>query len=661
MRQVTLSVVATLGLMLVTAASANAQIDVELTFDDGPDGSGPTDGHAGVDNLETDASAFGEGAVQATLIGTSRRSTLSQGRYGRAAELLGGTGGIELKPWKSHPTRVFYMWLLPRDTSGGALLSQAESWDAHFEAGEIVVGAYRSTGEYVTVPTGAHWPDDGSFHHLTLQLNGSGTTPTVAVIIDLIASPAVDLGFVPQASTAPLQLGIGYDGFLDELLIKRQIAPSNGDIFDRNPASCPVGTTCIEEVITLVPRDFSHEVPVRFKTVYDEAACSKTSPCPVVFDVSGGNNCADDYDGPAAVSTLVKAGFVVVTVDLYCEGDDGTHIFPTETSQLIAVKDHVLSRGAARERISGSDYAATGCSHGAGTVAAWALREADHPARTFSRSTAGSGLCAYAAEKVCPQVLEAALAKLGLDSVDDLDPEDPLIRAAHEQTDFVGEITEELTRTREIARSWGVNLEGPICRDDGYFACNEQGQWGMTYASRRFRDVWERHQPSDRPSGYFVEDHSSDCQHCATPQSEAFRCGVCMLRVGRVAMEQECPECLSFDAQTIERGAPAELCPIDASWYTDPLADKPTAPGDDTPPGNGPPSDTGSETVATGDGNAGCGCVVGQGTRQVGAIPWIALAWLWCMRRRRGPRPFTRAREPAVGEAPDNRRLPEFL
>lgn len=223
-------------------------------------------------------------------------------------------------------------------------------------------------------------------------------------------------------------------------------------------------------------------------------------------------------------------------------------------------------------------------------------------------------------------------------SLDDLDPEDPQIRAAHEQGDLVGDITEELTQTREIARSWGINLEGPICRDDGYFACNEQGQWGMTYASRRFRDVWERHQPTDLPSGYFVEDHSSDRQHCATSGSEAFRCGVCMLRVGRVAMEQECPECLSFDDPTIERGAAAESCPIDASWYTDPIADSSTSPGDDATPDTGPASDTGSETEASGDGNAGCGCVVGQGSRQVGALPWIALAWLWCVRRRRGSR-----------------------
>lgn len=624
-----------LALLFAVPPSAGAQIQVELTFDDGPDGSGPGDGRAELNNLETNAAALGEGVVSATLVGAARRSAIDEGRYGRAADLMGGLGSIELAPWGPDPARVYYMWLSPRSVTAGNLLSQPDSWDVHFEDGEIVVGAYRPTGEYVAMPTGARWPSGGSFHHLVIQVDAAGGTPTITVAIDTTVAAPVELGFLPRAPVVDaLTLGEGYDGLLDELLVKGQDAPTDADRYDRDPTFCPAGTTCIEEVIHVTPRDYPHEVPVRMKSVWDDAVCTPSSPCPVLFDVSGGNACPDDYDGPAAVAALVAAGFVVVNVDFYCEASDLWHAFPNETSLLIAAKDHVFDGGAARERIAGTDYLASGCSHGAGTVTQWSLSEADHPARTYARSTGSAGLCASAAGVVCPAVTQAAVERFGVASIDEVDLEDPAVRAVHERADLVGAVTEELTRTREYARSWGVNSEGPICRADGSFACNEEGQWGMTYASRRFRDVWERAQPADLPSGYFVEDRGADCRHCAPPSSEAFRCGVCMLRVGRPAMEAACPECLGYDDPTIERGPPGELCPIEASWYVDPLAPGAAEVDAGPEPDAGPGVDGGTAPDAGSGG--GCGCRVDR----PGAVPLeLALFLLgWLSLRRREPR-----------------------
>jgi hypothetical protein len=137
----------------------------------------------------------------------------------------------------------------------------------------------------------------------------------------------------------------------------------------------------------------------------------------------------------------------------------------------------------------------------------------------------------------------------------------------------------EIVGTREVARSWGRNLEGPVCTADGRVACSEEGQYGMTYASRRFRDVWSAMEGT--PTGYFVEDVGADCRHCAPPGSEAFRCGVCLLRWGRAGMEDACPGCLDYADPSVEWGGPAEQCPLEASWYADPIPVDAPAPARD--------------------------------------------------------------------------------
>ncbi len=625
----------TSALVLWSAAVVAAQTEVELTFDDGPDGSGPADGRAVVDNLETATRDFGAGVLTATLVGTAARSSIDEGRYGRAADLVGGAGGVELAPWQPAPARVFFLWLRPRRVDAGGIVSQESSFDVRFEAGEIVLGAYRPTGEYVSVGTGAMWPDDGGFHHLTLQIDARGGGPVVTVVIDATASAPVEVGFVPRTSTAPLTLGDGYDGLLDEVLIRANPEPTLADRLDRDPTFCPGGLSCVEEVIHLTPRDFPHPVPVRFKSIYDEAVCTTTSPCPVLFEVSGGNTCADDYSTGPAITALVEAGFVVVTVDLYCEGGDGTRVFPQETSQMVAVKDYVLSMGAVRDRISGPDYLASGCSHGAGTVAQWAMREVDHPFRTYSRSNDVDGLCGFFADDLCDMVRETGLARIGVASIEEVDLEDPMLREAHERGDLVGAITREIASSRDIARSWGANDTGRVCAADGNFICDEVGLYGVTYASRRYRDVWERAQPVDAPTGYFVEDHQRNCQHCALPSSEAFRCGVCLLRVGRAGMEAECPECLTYDDPTIERGPPGELCPMPASWYVDPLAATDLDAGGAGDAGVPLDATTSMDAGPREARGAGCGCVVVD--RAAGATPalWALVAFALRLRTRR--------------------------
>lgn len=68
---------------------------LELTFDDGPDGSGPAEGLAELDNLEAQRSSFGVGALTARLNGSAHRSAIGEGRYGRAAD-FDGAGTIEV-------------------------------------------------------------------------------------------------------------------------------------------------------------------------------------------------------------------------------------------------------------------------------------------------------------------------------------------------------------------------------------------------------------------------------------------------------------------------------------------------------------------------------------------------------------------------------------
>jgi len=59
-------------------------------------------------------------------------------------------------------------------------------------------------------------------------------------------------------------------------------------------------------------------------------------------------------------------------------------------------------------------------------------------------------------------------------------------------------LTPDTVATREFAAAWGLNLEGNVCNAGGRSNCYEESMWGMTYSSRRIRDLWQRLQPLTR-------------------------------------------------------------------------------------------------------------------------------------------------------------------
>jgi hypothetical protein len=303
----------------------------------------------------------------------------------------------------------------------------------------------------------------------------------------------------------------------------------------------------------------------------DAFLCSATSPCPLLLIVSGGGKCADDYAPRGTVEYYAREGFVAVTVDPYCEGNPEFNLYPMETSQLVAAKNHLMSDSPLASRIDGPDYAATGCSHGCGSVTHLMVFEDDYPHRTFGNSCNLDWIfCAYAADALCPAT-GGYLEQRAIDLIGSLDWEHPIAAENYGQTPVSG-LTPEVTSTREFAAVWGTNLEGGLCNVDGKSICFEESMWGMTYGSRRIRDLWQRLEPQDAPTGYFVENHEADCQHCATLDSPAFVCGACLLKHGRLGMVEACPECLSYEDASIDPGADALACPVEASWYLDPLA-----------------------------------------------------------------------------------------
>ena len=562
---------------------------VELTFDDATDLAGADNGYAELDNLERVKGALDVAPPTAYLTGTARRSVYGDGRYGRAADFVGGQGSIEIRDWSGGGGGVIttYCWLRGRSVQTGRIVHVPDTFAVGFDAGELVISLPDGVGGDTVVRSGVLWPDDAAYHHLALTVDNSVSPPEVSFIVDFAPAVVVPIPSLSAPDAVSITLGEGFDGLLDELVISAG-HPGEMELFDFSPTDCPGELLCDEETIATLPTDFPHTVPTRFKTAYDPALCSAAMPCPLLFDISGGSDCADDYQSPGSVHHFAALGFLVVTVDPYCEGDADTSHYPTETSQLIAVKDHLLTSSPVAPLIEGPEYAATGCSHGAGTVLVWAMHEVDHPARTYARSPSVDALCGYAAGVLCPAVAEAREAFI-LEQFGSADLDAPWAQAFHAQRASVDLITPAMAASREIAISWGVNLEGNVCSEDGGYNCTEEGLYGMNYGARRFRDVWQLLEPAGGPTGYFVEDRGADCRHCASSDSNAHRCGECLLRHGRAAMPVECPECLDYSAGDIGPGRDAERCPMETSWYTDPLpgAAAPRPPSQDTPGGCG--------------------------------------------------------------------------
>jgi len=564
---------AALLLALCVADVAAGYIRVEVTFDDEVDGAGAQNGYPMVDNLRNDFSMLGQGYLAVELTGTARRSAFEEGRYGRAAE-LDGQGAIRIHDWvvTDRLVTTVGMWVKARDRSAGRLFHVQDTGALSLFDGELGVEVWNASGEIVVLPTGIRWPADGAFHYLTitLSLNAVTTLVGLTVALDFEVRAQLHLPLQLPLPGAAITVGDGFTGLIDELRVLGH-APHSNDYWDLDPnAECPEGLTCLEEVIELVPNGFTHRAPLRMKSMVDAAACNADSPCPLLLLVSGGGICADDYAPWQEVEYYAREGFVAVTPDPYCEAGGEFSGYPMETSQLVAAKNHLMSASPHASRIDGPEYAATGCSHGCGSVTNLMVFEEDHPHRTFGNSCSWEWIyCAYATGALC-RATEEHLEQYVVDLFGSLDWEHPLAQLDYGQTQIAA-LTPELAATREYALSWGLNLEGDDCDAEGRSICYEESMWGMTYGSRRIRDLWQRFEPQGAPTGYFVENSEANCQHCATVGSAAFACGACLLKHGRLGMAEACPECLAYDDASIDHGADALECPAPASWYLDPL------------------------------------------------------------------------------------------
>ena len=540
---------------MLWSGAGRAQFSAEMTFDDQEAGTGPASGHAVVDNMES-------GGEPIVLTGTAVRTAIRDGRYGRGIN-LDGQGTVTLPQWRSRDAGLV-LWLALRD--GGVLVQQAGAFLVSVSTDQVLITA-QGSGASQTLSANIAWPADSGFHHLHIGFEKEGNATTFSLSVDFGPATVVQFPFAVAEPDAGLVLGGGVVGVLDEVIVSHfptifPAAAAANLAHSRDPQSCAAGLQCVEEVFIMRPRNFPHDVPVRMKVSFDPARCRPQSPCELLLSVNGGATCANDYSSPDTVAAYAAEGLVVATVDPYCEGDQDTDLFSTENSQLIAAKDYLFTQSIFRDRIAEGPYFAEGNSHGADAVLIWALFEQDHPSRTFARSGTGAGLCPVFAGARC-----------GVEVPGNVDVESAQFRQRHERGDFLLRLTPEQVAGQQIARSWGVNLEGPICNPDGSAACMEEGQLAYSYASRRFRDVWEAVQSAEAPTGYFVEDRSADCRHSAAPDTKAFQCGACMLAHGRGSMQATCPECLDYSDPTIDRGQEAALCPLAASWYVDPIAE----------------------------------------------------------------------------------------
>ena len=579
--------------------TASAQYQLELSFDDENNGST-------LNNMETTT------GITATLVAPAARTTYGQGRFGRGVDFADGSGVVEVAGWSMDDVLVAHLWVQSR--GDGRVLELAPDWWVGIDEQRLILVSPEST-----VDLGVDWPADEVYRHLTLRAEGlTSTSVTVEAEVDF-GEPTTGSASPPLAPR--IRLG-GFNGRLDEVIIANRRSATRTeeqDTFNRDPTACVSGAHCEEHVLDVQPGLLGFDVPLRLKAVYDPQQCQANAPCPLLIAVQGGNSCANDYASPAELVPMVEAGFFVVTPDPYCEGAGRTRLYREELDQMLATKDYAFETWS--ELLTPNMYGATGCSHGADMVQIWALHDPDHPDRTFVRSAAGSGLCARIAGEICGATVPPNV------DVSDL-------QEMHEVSDFVGMIDEQNTADREIARTWGRAFDDMPCGPDGSVLCWEEGQLGVTYASRRFRDVWEARQPADAPTGWFAADISGDCRHCAEPGSEAFECGLCLLKEGRSGMAVACPDCLT-NTSDIDGGWDAEACPLDAPWYTDPLDTLDTL--DETDTGGSNHSDTTAASEPTESTRGGCGCHT-TGT-VLPVLAWVP--WMWWMVRRRRARTHT--------------------
>ena len=614
---------AALAALAIYSTPATAGYIVEVTFDDGDDGTGPDTGQGDVDNLQTNFSSLGNEPVAVSLTGSAHRSGYGEGYYGRGAD-LDGDGAVTLTGWDilSSSAGTIGMWLKARSASTGRLFHVEDTAALSLAAGELVLEVWDAQGGVTVVPFEVSWPGDSAYHHLAVVITTTEDGLAMSIAIDFVEAALLEGHLEAPPDDAEVTFGEDLDGLIDELTVLNDIASDN-DVWDFDPgAECPEGLVCAEELIAFTPVQFPHQVPVRMKTVYDPDQCDAATPCPLLITVSGGGNCADNYAPRSNLEYYATDGFVAVTVDPYCEGGDGFDLYPMETSQLVAAKNHMMSDSPLAERIEGPDYVATGCSHGCNSVTHLMMFEEEFPSRTFGNSCSLDWiLCPYVAGQLCPNT-NTYLEELIIETIGSLDLSSPEGEAYY-QTSPISVLSQETTANREFAASWGLSMDGEVCDDDGDSICYEESMWGMTYSSRRVRDIWQRLEPEGTPTGYFVENHEENCKHCASVNSVAFECGTCLLKHGRAGMADACPHCLAYEDETIEAGADSLECPIEADWYEDPL----TAPIEE--------ADDDDDSATDDDDEGGCECGVAHGAKHLDSGWYAVVLGLAVLLRRR--------------------------
>ncbi len=552
---------------------SEGNLTVEATFDDGPD-------HAGFEDCFQFPNNH-EGIATLQFLNGARRTALGEGKYGRAARFAGGSSKqaieIHLSSFSANKGLAFQAWVKPDSSSeSGWLLLVQNSFGIHLNQGEIEI-AVSTAGAMQHFRSGIKL-HGASYQHVDVKYFPG--KQQVIVMVDFLGEFVQKVPNVPASNNYPV-LGEDFAGNIDEIIL---FADSQGrSLFDRNPTYCgdDPKISCREDVLTMFPEGWPHyEVPARFKTLWNPNLCNSQNPCPLLIDLSGGNQCNNDYDGEGEVTAFANAGYVVATGDPFCKfSPTDPWIKERVISQLVAVKNRLFDmnqqQGHPLEGIllddpgdPGRHYFASGCSYGSTVGLNWALRDkVDFPKRFFARSGSATFHCPYHTT-YCPDAqleIDLRVLEVGFPHDDAL----PEVAKWHESFEAIDDIDSEIVVSREIGYVWGYEKDGgPICAEDGSTLCFEEGG-GKTQSGRMVRDIWKSLESKTKPTGYFVENNTQNCQHCLSPNGvnkPIWDCmSGCFLRYGRELMPMMCPECLAppLGSATFDEGGAAASCNID--------------------------------------------------------------------------------------------------
>ena len=299
--------------------------------------------------------------------------------------------------------------------------------------------------------------------------------------------------------------------------------------------------------------------------------CNAANPCPLLFYISGGGYCNDDYIPQHKALAYANEGLIVTSIDPYCEYGFPFQPNPHESSQFPPVKNFIMSDPQISAWLSAQgswDYAVAGCSHGAKASMLWGLVEADHPARFATISGNYDGHCTYHRDsslecdsaKSVRDLLYAGLECSPHGPGTCVDESDPQVFEINRQWGPIYVVQPSFTQDREIMALWGANTSGgPNCDAAGNFICPEEGE-GVSEGSRRMRDLWQAWEDPANPTGYFWEHTVEECIHCPW-DTQVAQCSACFLKYGRSGMPAKCPSCLG-----VSQGRPVGgVCWVDCS------------------------------------------------------------------------------------------------